>query len=443
MSDSSETHPVAEPQDAVSIQSTDDVEPDKGESAPSFADLDLADPILRAVKDEGYEEPTPIQAQAIPHLLDGRDLMGRAETGSGKTAAFALPIIQRLSKGGRPRRNRARVLILTPTRELAVQIDESFRVYGRHMKLSRALVYGGVSQVPQVKALKRGVDVLVATPGRLLDLIGQRHVRLDSVEIFVLDEADRMLDMGFIPDIRRIVGMLPKKRQSLFFSATMPPAAMQLANDMTFEPVVVDLAPKHSAAENIDQKVMLVEQGNKRSLLCKLLEDAEIARALVFTRTKHRADIVATCLKRAGVSAEAIHGDRPQAARQKALDRFRGGRTRVLVATDVAARGIDVDGITHVFNYEMPAEPEVYVHRIGRTARAGAEGIAYSFCDVSERSLLYEIEKLIKRPIDIAEEHPYRSTVPYVRAGGKNSRLRMRKGRAPRSLGRGIRRTHI
>jgi len=258
MSDSSETHPVAEPQDVVSTENTDDAEPDTDESAVSFGDLDLSEPLLRAVKDEGYEEPTPIQAQAIPHLLDGRDLMGRAQTGSGKTAAFALPIIHLLAKGERPQRNRARVLILTPTRELAVQIDESFRVYGRHVKLSRALVYGGVSQVPQVRALKRGVDVLVATPGRLLDLIGQRHVRLDSVEIFVLDEADRMLDMGFIPDIRRIVGMLPKKRQSLFFSATMPPAAMQLANDMTAEPVIVNLAPKHSAAENIDQKVMLV-----------------------------------------------------------------------------------------------------------------------------------------------------------------------------------------
>ncbi|MHC5054433.1 MAG: DEAD/DEAH box helicase [Planctomycetota bacterium] len=443
MPDSAEMHPAAETQAAVETQGPEDATPGDDARAVSFHDLDLAEPLLRAVKDEGYEEPTPIQARVIPHLLEGRDLMGRAQTGSGKTAAFALPIIQRLSGVGKPQRGRARVLVLTPTRELAVQIDDSFRVYGRHVKLSRALVYGGVSQVPQVKALKRGVDVLVATPGRLLDLIGQRHVRLDSVEVFVLDEADRMLDMGFIPDIHRIVAMLPKERQSLFFSATMPPAAMQLANDMTSEPVVVNLAPKHSTAENIDQKVMLVEQGNKRSLLCKLLEDPGIARALVFTRTKHRADSVAKCLKRAGVSAEAIHGDRAQAARQKALDRFRAGRTRVLVATDVAARGIDVDGITHVFNFEMPVEPEVYIHRIGRTARAGAAGIAYSFCDVAERSLLYEIEKLIKRPIDIAEEHPFRSTVPYVRAGGANSRMRMRKGRAPRSLSRGIRRTHI
>jgi ATP-dependent RNA helicase RhlE len=437
MSHSSEIQPAAEPQ---ASEQTDSVEE---KQAVSFKDLGLSEPMLRAIKGEGYEAPTPIQVMAIPHLLKGRDLMGRAQTGSGKTAAFALPIIQRLAAGDRPKPGTTRVLVLTPTRELAVQISDSFRVYGRHMKLSCTLVHGGVSQVPQVKALKRGVDVLVATPGRLIDLIGQRHIRLDSVEVFILDEADRMLDMGFIPDINRIVAMLPRKRQSLFFSATMPRAAMQLADEMTCDPIIVNLAPKHSAAENIDQKIMLVDQGNKRALLCKMLEDPEIARALVFTRTKHRADSVAKCLKRAGVSAEAIHGDRAQAARQKALDRFRQGRTRVLVATDVASRGIDVDGITHVFNFEMPVEPEVYIHRIGRTARAGANGVAYSFCDVAERSLLWEIEKLIKRPIDIAEEHPFRTTVPYVRAGGQNSRRKIRKGRAPRSLGRGVRRSHI
>jgi ATP-dependent RNA helicase RhlE len=394
---------------------------------PSFRELRLAGPLLRAVSDEGYERPTPIQVRAIPHLLAGRDLLGWAQTGSGKTAAFALPIIQRLSSscragaGGRPsvgwKRGNARALVLSPTRELAVQIAESFRAYGRHVSPSVALVHGGVSQVPQVKAVRRGVDVLVATPGRLLDLIGQRHVRLDAVEVFVLDEADRMLDMGFIPDVLRIIGMLPKRRQSLFFGATMPPRVTALADDMLTEPVVVDLAPRQVTADNIDQKVMLVERENKRKLLCRMLEAPEVVRALVFTRTKHKADSLARILRRERIRAEAIHGNRPQAARQKALDGFREGRTHVLVATDVAARGIDVEGVTHVFNFEIPVEAEMYVHRIGRTARAGAAGVAYSFCDVSERSNLYDIEKLIRRPLPVVEDHPFRSQVPYIAAG--------------------------
>ena len=409
----------------------------------SFSDLRLVDSLLRALREEGYSEPTPIQVQAIPHLIEGSDLMGRAQTGTGKTAAFALPMIQRLAAGGRPRPGSTRSLVLTPTRELAVQIAESFRAYGRHERLSVALVYGGVSQVPQVKAMRCGVDVLVATPGRLLDLIRQRHIRLDAVEVFVLDEADRMLDMGFIPDILRIIEMLPKRRQSLFFGATMPPRVMAVAEDMLTEPVVIDLAPRHVTADNIDQKVMLVEREDKRKLLCLMLEAPEVVRALVFTRTKYKADSVARALQRARIRAEAIHGDRPQAARQRALDGFREGRTRVLVATDVAARGIDVEGISHVFNFEIPEDAEMYVHRIGRTARAGAAGVAYSFCDVLERANLYSIEKLIRHPLAVVEGHPFRSEVPYIAAGsqsvgsGRRGGVRPspRRGRRPRRLG--------
>jgi len=399
----------------------------------SFQELGLTAGLLRAIRDEGYEWPTPIQALAIPRLLEGRDLIGRAQTGSGKTAAFALPIIQRLCSGGAAAKGKARVLVLTPTRELAVQIDESFRTYGRHVGFSRALVYGGVSQVSQVNALRGGVDVLVATPGRLLDLIGQRHVRLDAVEVFVLDEADRMLDMGFIPDVRRIVDMLPRRRQSMFFSATMPPTAVRLADSMTEDPVVVNLAPPHATAENIDQKVMFVEHEHKRELLCCMLGAPEVERALVFTRTKHRAENVARRLRRENICAEAIHGDRPQAARQRALDDFREGRTRVLVATDVAARGIDVDGITHVFNFEIPQEAEMYVHRIGRTARAVAAGVAYSFCDVSERSCLHDIEKLVGRPLPVVEDHAFRSEIPYVVAESRPGASARHVGRHARS----------
>ena len=314
-----------------------------------------------------------------------------------------------------------------------MQIAESFRAYGRHVRLSVALVYGGVSQAPQVKAVRRGVDVLVATPGRLLDLIGQRHVRLDAVEVFVLDEADRMLDMGFIPDVLRIIEMLPRRRQSLFFGATMPPRVMALADDMLTEPVVVDLAPRQVTADNIDQKVMLVEREDKRKLLCRMLEAPEVVRALVFTRTKHKADNVARILRRERICAEAIHGNRPQVARQRALDGFREGRTRVLVATDVAARGIDVEGITHVFNFEIPEEAGMYVHRIGRTARAGAAGVAYSFCDVSERSNLYDIEKLIRRPLPVVEDHPFRSQVPYIAACDRPGTVRRARGRRART----------
>jgi ATP-dependent RNA helicase RhlE len=409
----------------------------------SFADLHLVDSLLRALREEGYSEPTPIQVQAIPHLIQGSDLTGRAQTGTGKTAAFALPIIQRLAASGRACPRSTRSLILTPTRELAIQIGDSFRAYGRYEKLMCAVVVGGVRQDSQVKALKRGVDVLVATPGRLLDLVGQRHVKLDAVEVFVLDEADRMLDMGFIPDVLRIIEMLPRKRQSLFFSATMPPKAAEVANSMLTRPVVVDVAPQHGTADNIDQKVLLVEREHKRELLCHMLSNPEVVRALVFTRTKHKADSVARSLCRARIRAEAIHGDRPQAARQRALEDFRSGRTRVLVATDVAARGIDVDGITHVFNFEIPNEAGMYVHRIGRTARAGAAGVAYSFCDVSERSNLYDIEKLIHRPLPVVDDHAFRSDVPYFTVAvesvgsGRHGGVRPspRRGRRMRRLG--------
>ncbi|MBU6506973.1 MAG: DEAD/DEAH box helicase [Alphaproteobacteria bacterium] len=375
----------------------------------SFSELELVEPIQRALHAENYEHPTPIQAQAIPHLLAGRDLLGIAQTGTGKTAAFALPILQRLSANRVPApRQSMRALVLTPTRELALQIAESFRAYGRHLGLRTAVIFGGVSQGPQVDALRRGIDILVATPGRLLDLYQQGHVRYDGVSVFVLDEADRMLDMGFIRDIRRIVPQLPKQRQSLLFSATMPDEINRLIGTLLKEPVRVEVTPAATTVERIDQRVMFVDTGNKRALLAALLGDQAIARALVFTRTKHGANRVAEGLAKSGIRAEAIHGNKSQSARQRALGNFRDGRTRVLVATDIAARGIDIDGITHVINFELPNVPESYVHRIGRTARAGADGIAISFCDHSEKGFLRDIEKVTRQKIAVAE-HAFRA----------------------------------
>jgi ATP-dependent RNA helicase RhlE len=412
-----------------------------------FADLKLAPRILEAVKKEGYTTPTPIQAQAIPPLLEGRDLLGQAQTGSGKTAAFALPMIDRLTGGGRLKQYQVRSLVLAPTRELAVQIEKSFRTYSRNTKMATAVVYGGVGQMPQVKALKRGAEVLVATPGRLLDLVNQGHARLDRVEVFVLDEADRMLDMGFLPDIKRIIAKLPRKRQTLFFSATTDERTKRLSREMLSDPVMVNVAPKHAAAERIEQKVLLVEQANKLKLLAEMLKDDGVTRSLVFTRTKHRADRVAKSLTKCRISAEAIHGNKSQNARQRALKAFSSGRASVLVATDVASRGIDVDGISHVFNFELPDEAEAYVHRIGRTARAGASGVAYSFCNADERAKLRDIERLLKRSIDIIADHSYRSSIPVdvpVRAhaiakrckrSGKsssNGRRRRSSGSSPR-----------
>ena len=369
---------------------------------PTFAELGVAEPICRALQAEAYLNPTPIQAQAIPPLLEGRDLLGIAQTGTGKTAAFALPLLQRLADQREERRHRApRALILAPTRELAIQIGDALGTYGRHLGLRKAVIFGGVGQQPQVRALGRGLDIVVATPGRLLDLMRQGHVKLHQVSTLVLDEADRMLDMGFIRDVRRIVAALPKQRQTLLFSATMPPDVAKLAAEILHRPLRVEVTPKAVAVERIEQQVHFVEAKSKRALLVELLADRGLARVIVFTRTKHGAERVARHLDKAGIAAGAIHGGKSQGARQRALAEFRSGKARVLVATDIAARGIDVDGVSHVINFEIPNQPESYVHRIGRTARAGAEGIAISLCDAAERGHLKAIEKLTKRPLTV------------------------------------------
>jgi ATP-dependent RNA helicase RhlE len=369
----------------------------------SFEDLALVEPLRRALKEEGYTVPTPIQAQAIPQLLAGRDLLGIAQTGTGKTAAFALPILQRLAaaKPAPTRRKTARVLVLTPTRELALQIEESFRTYGRHLGQRTAVIFGGVGQHPQVVAMARGVDVLVATPGRLLDLIGQGHIVLDGVETVVLDEADRMLDMGFIHDVKKLVALAKGRRQTLLFSATMPPDIARLAAGILRDPVRVEATPPATTVAIVEQRVVFVERGDKRDVLCAMLRDPALARVLVFTRTKHLANRVAEQLERSGFAADAIHGNKSQGARQRALEAFRAGKVRILVATDIAARGIDIDGITHVVNYELPNVPETYVHRIGRTARAGAGGAAISLCDGEERAYLRDIERLIGQKVPV------------------------------------------
>jgi len=385
----------------------------------SFEHLALVEPIRRALKDEGYAVPTPIQAQAIPQLLAGRDLLGIAQTGTGKTAAFALPILQRLaaSRGQAGlQRKTARCLVLTPTRELALQIGDSFRAYGRHLGLRSLVIFGGVGQNPQVAGMARGVDILTATPGRLLDLIGQGHLRLDAIETVVLDEADRMLDMGFIHDVKKIVALLPKQRQTLLFSATMPTAIARLAAGILRDPVRVEVTPPSTTVELIEQRVAFVERAGKREMLCAMLRDAALARVLVFTRTRHTANRVAEQLTRAGFSAEAIHGNKSQGARQRALEGFRAGQVRVLVATDIAARGIDVDGITHVVNYELPNVPDTYVHRIGRTARAGAAGAAISLCDGEERAYLKDIERTIGRKVPVLDAQAFRGARPQRRA---------------------------
>jgi ATP-dependent RNA helicase RhlE len=372
-------------------------------SSHSFEALGLAEPLLRALTVAGYETPTPIQSQAIRPLLDGRDMMGLAQTGTGKTAAFALPILQRLAaRHGGAGPKGARALILAPTRELAVQIAESFSTYGKFMKLKTAVIFGGVGQGPQVKALADGVDILVATPGRLLDLFQQRKVRLDKVQILVLDEADRMLDMGFSRDVLKIVDETPLERQSLLFSATMPKAIKELGEEILLDPVHVEVRPEVITVDRIEQHVFHVPSSVKRSLLLHLLNDPAMSRVIVFTRTKHGANRVSEQLSKAGVASQAIHGNKSQNARQKALEDFRSGEARILVATDIAARGIDIDDISHVINYEMPVDAESYVHRIGRTARAGRSGIAYSFCDQSEKGALRDIERLVKKPLQVA-----------------------------------------
>lgn len=370
----------------------------------TFEQLDLISPLQRALADENYEIPTPIQSQTIPAALMRRDVLGCAQTGTGKTAAFALPILNRLGKQNRKAKpNRPLVLVLAPTRELAIQIGDSFSTYGKHLRLRQALVYGGVGQGNQVRALDRGAHILVATPGRLLDLMNQGYIKLDQLEVFVLDEADRMLDMGFLPDLKRIIKELPKKRQSLFFSATMPEKIVELSQRLLRDPVSVNVTPKRTSVELIEQRVLFVERAGKKDLLRKMLSGVEVDRAIVFTKTKRGANSVAEKLLKNGIKAAAIHGNKSQGARQRALDAFRRKFVKVLVATDVAARGIDIDGVTHVINYDIPVEPESYVHRIGRTGRAGAEGIALSFCSGSERSELRAIEKLIGMKIPVAD----------------------------------------
>src|ERR1700754_4740377 len=374
----------------------------------SFQDLKLIEPILRALKTEGYTTPTPIQEQSIPIILQQRDLLGCAQTGTGKTAAFAIPILQLLYNDRLQHKEQKTIkaLILTPTRELAIQIDESFAAYGRHTGLKHLVIYGGVSQNPQTDALRRGVDILVATPGRLLDLMNQGYVRLDHIKMLVLDEADRMLDMGFVHDVKKIIAKVPAKRQTLFFSATMPNEIQQLANTILTNPEKVEVTPASSTADTIQQELYYVEKNDKRSLLAHILKDKDIKTALVFTRTKHGADKVVKDLVKIGITAEAIHGNKSQNARQRALTNFKNRTTRVLIATDIAARGIDIDELTHVINYEIPNIPETYVHRIGRTGRAGASGIALSFCDEEEKEFLKDIHKLIAKTIPVAD-HPY------------------------------------
>ena len=376
-------------------------------SVASFAALGLIDQLQRAVADAGYQKPTPIQAQAIPHLLAGRDMLGCAQTGTGKTAAFALPILDRLARLPRRQGRGPRVLVLTPTRELATQIADDFANYGVNVTSKCAVVFGGVGQGPQVQALRRNVDIVVATPGRLLDLMEQGHAHFDVCEVLVLDEADRMLDMGFIDPIRRIIAALPRKRQNLMFSATMPQEIAQLAHRILVDPVNVAVTPVSSTVELITQWVLHVDRGDKRALLREVLRDPKMTRVLVFTRTKRGANRVAEELDRNGVRADAIHGNKSQGARQRALDSFKRGTIRVLVATDIAARGIDVDGISHVINFELPVEPESYVHRIGRTARAGASGVALSFCEPEERDTLRAIERLTRTTVRVVHDHPY------------------------------------
>ena len=372
----------------------------------TFAQLGLCPPILKALAEEGYESPSPIQEKAIPPALDGRDVLGCAQTGTGKTCAFAAPILQRLDGekvSGRP----IRALVLTPTRELALQIQESFAAYGRHLPLRSAVIFGGVGQAPQVEQLKKGVDILVATPGRLGDLYGQKLIDLSKLEIFVLDEADRMLDMGFIHDVRRILGWLPRQKQTLFFSATMPPEVRGLVDGLLVNPVKVAVNPVSSPVEIIDQKLYYVDRGNKTRLLAHLIRELDVKNALVFTRTKHGANKVARDLAKAGITAAAIHGNKSQTARQQALADFKAGRVQALVATDIAARGLDIEELSHVFNYNLPDVPETYVHRIGRTGRAGHGGTAISFCDINEKEELKAIEKLIGKAVPVVENHPW------------------------------------
>jgi ATP-dependent RNA helicase RhlE len=413
-----------------------------------FEELNLIETILKALQSEGYTQPTPIQEQSIPSILQNRDLLGCAQTGTGKTAAFAIPMLQLLSK---PHTNTKvhksiKALVLTPTRELAIQIEESFKAYGKNLPIRHLVIFGGVGQKAQTDALHRGVDILVATPGRLLDLMGQGFINLNDIELFVLDEADRMLDMGFIHDVKKVIAKLPAKRQTLFFSATMPKEIQTLANTILTNPVKVEVTPVSSTAEKIQQEIFYVDKNDKKNLLIHILGDKSIQTALVFTRTKHGADRIVKDLIKVGVKAEAIHGNKSQNARQRALTNFKAKITRILVATDIAARGIDVDELTHVINYELPNVPETYVHRIGRTGRAGLSGTALSFCDGEEKEFLDDIEKLIGLKLPVTEDHPFAmswqsllSGAAAAKANGKAKPQRGarpdRNGGAPRAAG--------
>jgi ATP-dependent RNA helicase RhlE len=402
----------------------------------SFEKLNLIEPILRALKAEGYTKPTPIQEQSIPVLLERKDLLGCAQTGTGKTAAFAIPILQLLHQDELFKKgpDGIKALILTPTRELAIQIGESFAAYGKFLRVSHTVIFGGVGQKPQTDALRSGVDVVIATPGRLLDLMNQRFVHLQHLKMFVLDEADRMLDMGFIHDVKKIIAKLPQKRQTLFFSATMPTEISKLAGTILTNPVKVEVTPISSTANTIQQSIYFVERKDKRKLLHHLLQDRSLVTALVFTRTKHGANKVAEDLEKAGIKAEAIHGNKSQTARQRALSNFKAKVTRVLVATDIAARGIDIDELSHVINYELPNVPETYVHRIGRTGRAGASGKSISFCDEEEKEFLHDIQKLIGKSIPVVDDQPYHMT--HVGMPKAQPAIRQPKGKDFRSNGR-------
>lgn len=383
----------------------------------TFENLNIISPITQALKQKGYVVPTPIQEKAIPHLLNGSDVFGTAQTGTGKTAAFAIPILQRLYNNGKGNNSGIRALVLAPTRELAIQISESFSDYSKGLKLRHTVIYGGVSQNPQTTILRKGIDILIATPGRLLDLMNQGFVSLNSIEIFILDEADRMLDMGFAPDIKRIIARLPAERQTGFFTATIPNEIRALADSLLNNPVKVNVAPVSAPAEMVSQSVYYVEKADKRAMLQQVFASEEIETALIFTRTKHGADKVTRELNRLGISAAAIHGNKSQQARQKALQGFKNRSVKVLVATDIASRGIDVDKLSHVINFELPEVPETYVHRIGRTGRAGEAGTAISFCASEERGSLKDINKLLPRSIEVKRMNGFVASVPSAQAG--------------------------
>ena len=400
----------------------------------NFESLGLSKQLLLSVKKEGYTVPTPVQEQAIPLLLKGHDVLGVAQTGTGKTAAFALPVLQIMARKEIKGRRKIRTLVLTPTRELAAQINERFAAYSEHLSIYHQVIFGGVSQKPQVKSLRRGIDILVATPGRLLDLIEQGFIDLESIEFFVLDEADRMLDMGFIRDIKKVIKLLPKKRQNLLFSATMPSSIADLANSFLNDAVMIDLSPEEITVERIEQSVMFVEKQSKINLIIDIINENQIKRGIIFTRTKHGANRLVKKLDRSGIESAAIHGNKSQGARTRALAAFRNGDIPLLVATDIASRGIDIEGVTHVFNYDLPNEPESYVHRIGRTARAGKSGVAYAFCDESESGYLVGIQRLIGKQIPQFKEHPYHFSKAIPKPDQKPGRIKESKKKDKRNI---------